>query len=279
MPDTRDRVFDRITVDHMARGTVRVHWSLYYDFAAPGPHSFQLQVGRTGLATADDWANVGAPVVDGTTATDATPRLAGTSMTTHYRVVLTDGDGEVYRSRPAGVYGLLGLRDWLLASELVRKHKLLQRRFAGVPGWLLKRRLVGTPAAQPTRRSTKVDPMTGGLIRSQGAGMVATGGTEFGYFAPTRLDVDMPGGGSAAEVDPARGTYDEAVDFPGCGFLVLPYVDAGDLFVADGSDRRFAVGAVQVNVSLRGVPLYGTATLSLLPFSDVAYKITVPEAP
>lgn len=281
MPNTRTRVFDRITVDHMIRGVTRVSWRLYYSFSAPAPYSFQLQVGRTGLPAADDWEDVGPPATDSVYAVDDTVRLSGASLLTHYRVILTDADGTAYPSNPAAAYGILPLRDWLLAAEIVRKDRLLHRSFIGIPGWLLKRKRVGQVPVAAKYADTLVDPLTGMIVRTQGAGTEVTAGTGIvgGYFAPFRLDVDMPGGGSAAEAGGEQGTYDAAIDFPGCRFLMLPYVDREDLFVADGSDRRYEIGAVAVSKSHRGVPLFGEATFSLLPASDTAYTIEVPETP
>ena len=63
MPATRDRVFDRIVVDHLVRGETRVSWGVLPSFFGAEPYSFQLQWGRTGDPLADDWEDVGAPAL------------------------------------------------------------------------------------------------------------------------------------------------------------------------------------------------------------------------
>jgi len=280
MPTSHDAVFDRIIVDHMIRGVTRVSWSLNYLFQAPQPYTFQLQFSYAGYPAADDWVNVGASAVNTAFAIDDDPRLAGNLLESHYRVILTDANGVTYASNPVACYGKLGLRDWLLAAEQVRRANL-RDKFASIAGWLLKRRRRGETPVSPTQRNSQVDPITGEALRSNAAGSLATFGTEYtgGYFAPYEFSVDMPGGASNEVADNDRGTVDDAVRFyAGCQFVLFPYVTARDIFVEDGSDRRFRFGEITEVLSHRGVPLIGRATLELLPYSDIAYQLTVPES-
>lgn len=280
MPISHDAVFDRIIVDHMIRGVTRVSWALNYLFQGPPPYTFQLQFSFAGHAAADDWVNVGTTAVNTAFAVDDTPRLAGNLLESHYRVILTDGDGVAHTSQPVSCYGKLGVRDWLLAAEQVRRANL-RDKFASIAGWLLKRRRRGDHPVSTTRRNMQVDPITHAALRSNAEGALETFGTEYigGYFAPYAFSVDIPGGASNEVADNDRGAVDDAVRFyTGCQFLLFPYISARDIFVEDGSDRRFRFGEISEVLSHRGVPLIGRATLELLPFSDIAYQIEVPEA-
>lgn len=282
MPTTRDRVFDRLIVDHLVRGTTRVSWGVFYQFLDEGSWHFQLQVGQTGDPQADDWANVGLPVVDGFYAVDDALRDRGTTRQVHYRVILST-DAGTYPSPPAAAFGILDRHDWCLAREIVRK-ELLRSRLATVPGWLLKRRRQGPtlPKQQAEDpRTMVVDPLTGDIIRRNGPAAQATKGTEFlgGYYAPVpfSFDVTNPAFFDAVDPDMAGNSNPDAVQNSGRAIL-FPTPAYRDVFVASGSDLRYELGRTTVNAAWRGVPLVGDVALALVPFSDVVYTIPVPGA-
>lgn len=279
MPDTRDGVFNRLQVDHLVRGSTRVSWSLFSQMADPGPYTFTLEYGPTGDPLADDWVAVGLPVVNGFFAIDDVRRDYGTVRTAHYRVRLVTALG-TYVSRPAAVYGLLALHDWLLAREIVRK-ELLRHRLATVAGFLYKRRRGGAPqpavqAADP--HLAELDPLTGDLIRRDGPGAVSTVGTEFlaGYYAPVPFALDVANPTYFDGLDDNLGNHNpDAVAGAGRA-LLLPSLECRDVFAAAGSDLRYTIGKVAVKAAQRGVPLVGDVELSQLPFSDIIYTIAKP---
>lgn len=280
MPDTRDRVFDRVTVDFLVKGTTRVSWGVYYQFLDGEPWDFQLQVGETGNPQADDWIDVGLPVRDAFYAVDATSRTYGTTQQTHYRVVMTTPAG-VYTSNPAPAYGLLGIRDWLIAREIVRKERL-RNDLACVEGWLLKRKRSGptiTAKAADDPRTMIQDPLTGDMIRRAGPAAVPTVGTPYegGYYTPVHaaFDVTNPTLFDGIDPDMAGNANPDAVRNSGRTVL-LPSLAYRDVFVAAHSDLRYEIGRIAVSASQRGVPLIGDAELRLIPFADIIYTVPVP---
>jgi hypothetical protein len=280
MPDTRSRVFDRILVDHLVRGSTRVSWGgVYYQFADPQPWSFTLQVGSTGNPLADDWAACAAPTTN-FFAIDPQQRDLGTVRTLHYRVQLTTPNG-VYYSNPAAVFGLLNLHDWLIAREVVRK-ELLRHHLATVPGWLLKRRRSGPTlpaAAAADPRTAVVDPLTGDIMRREGRAALVTEGTEYvgGYYDALPFSLDTDNLAEFDTVDPQEhgNVNDDALQVSARA-LLLPQIVYRDVFVAAHSDLRYELGRVKVTVHQRGVPLVGTVACRRLSFSDVIYTVPVP---
>jgi hypothetical protein len=125
MTQARIFPFRRVSVDHMVRGVTRVWWQLEKLFNDPGPYTFQLQFGRTGLRDAGDWKNVGQATVNNYYAEDPAFREAGYDLLAHYRVVLTTPQG-TYVSQPANCFGELTEKDWVLAREIIRKEQLRQ---------------------------------------------------------------------------------------------------------------------------------------------------------
>ena len=98
-----EQVFDHILITPLIRGGTRVAWQMHSQFRDPGPYQFQLQFGRTGSATADDWDNVGTAVYDTYYADDPTQRIYGMQNRAFYRVVVTTGLAEYY-SRPTNIF-------------------------------------------------------------------------------------------------------------------------------------------------------------------------------
>jgi hypothetical protein len=275
MIDSRDLVFDRVEVDFLAKGGTRVTWSLFYQFAEPGPHSFRLQAGSTGAAGADDWADVGAPVVDGFQAVDPSPRSSGRDATTHYRVRLTTPAG-AHTSRPAHVFGVLSRGDWLLAREVVRLERLRLREYAGASGWLYKRRRAGSIPPQSDQLAAVTDPLTGEVTNSR---RPQTVGTEFlgGFFAPVPVELDLERSGLyAARADDLRGTVDDDGLVVKARAVAIPALAHNDVFVAAGSDRRYYVHRVRTAAELRSTPLVLDVELRVAPFSDVIYALARP---
>ena len=139
-----DSPFDRVVVSYLIRGGAVVQWELLPTFTEPMPYRFQLQVGRTPNPNADDWEDVGLPVENSFLAVNGEQRVWGKTNWTHYRVRLETSLG-VHYSLPVNGLGTLDRRSWRLARETVRQELVRFRVTAGQPGYLLKRRVTGTP--------------------------------------------------------------------------------------------------------------------------------------
>ncbi len=282
MPTTRDMTFDRLTVDHLVRGSTRVSWGVYYQVLDEQPWTFTLQVGETADPDADDWADVGTPVVNAFYAVDDARRDYGTVRTVHYRVKMATPAG-TYHSKPAAAFGLLGLHDWLLAREIVRKEHLRDRLIT-VEGWLLKRRRHGpTIAAEAANdpRTMVVDPLTGDILRRKGAAAEPTKGTEYlgGYYEAMPYALDVANIAALDGVNPsATGNVNDGSILPVGRGLLLPYVSYRDVFVSKQSDMRYEITKVETRGHWKGVPLIGSLSLRLVDFDDIIYTVPVPEA-
>ncbi len=269
MPNTRDSVFSRVIVDHLVAGGTGVSWELVPSFTDATPHTFQLQVGQTGVGVADDWEDVGSPVVDTFLATDSTKRIHGKRLTSHYRIKLTTGAGTYY-SVPASTYGLLDKRDWLIARTIIRKELLRHEKRTSPNGYLLKRKWRGTAIVD----HNVVDPLTGDIVKT----VDTTGkGTEFegGYFAAVPMFLDIsPETHYIHSDDQARATVDD-VRIRGRA-TAFPQLNHKDVWVDAGSDKRYFIHSVQHAAEIRGVPVVVQVELRPASFKDPVYEITVP---
>lgn len=275
MPTTRDLVFDRVTVDYLARGGARIAWRLFRQFTDPGPHDFAVEVGSTGNPLAEDWVAIGPPVRDVGEMIDVIQRgFARYSRITHYRVHLVTPKDE-YRSIPAPVEGVLDKHDWLIAREIIRGRTLVLRKSTGIDGWLFKRKWVGDVGEAADPRTAVIDPVDGSVIRSTAAETV---GTAFvgGFFAPIPFRVEATTTSHYEDKDDNRGSIDDVgIKIEGqC--VVFPEIRSGDVFVAAGSDRRYNVHPTRNTAERRGVPLLSAVELRLAPASDAIYGLEVP---
>jgi hypothetical protein len=276
MPDCTPRcqedcswVFDRVFVwPQIAAGETRVEWSLHPKFTETGPYVFQLQVGRTGLDEADDWTNVGAPVTDTYYALDDTQRVYGKFQWTHYRIKLTVGSTDYY-SVPVAPLGNLTFQDWNKARELIRMEKLRLKQAAGQEGYLLKRKLFGTPCSC-------IDRMTGETRKPHHEECYGTG-IVGGYFDPYPcFYVDQSTRAHRSHLDggTGRGTIDDLPIVSG-RMLNMPQIFSYDVWVDRDTDQRWMMHKIDSVVEVRGVPLVLSVEMRLLPFSHPVYKIPI----
>lgn len=259
-------IFDRVRVWHVVSGGTRVEWTLHPNFTDPAPHTFQLQVGRTGLASADDWTDVGLAVTNVFYAVDDSQRLFGQSTWTHYRVQLTTSLG-VYHSKPEPIYGSLLRADWLKWKNLVRQWDFqLKHGPGGQEGYLLKRRLYG-------ERCSCLDTRTLEVTKPQHEECYGTGFVG-GYFDAepcswAELDVRM----TREKLDGQRGTTNDLV--VAGKLLAVPQLMEKDVWVDKDTDIRYFVGGIQHLAEVRGVPVAVGTQLKPAPLSHVIYKFPI----
>jgi len=259
-------IFGQIRVWPVITGGTRVEWTMHPSFTDSEPYVYQLQTGRTGSNTADDWTNVGLSVVNSCYAIDPTQRVYGKSQWTHYRIVLTTADG-TYVSDPQPATGALDKESQLLAREIERKELLRLKKQAGQNGFLLKRRLFGTACSCR-------DPMTEEATNSDCQYCYGTGFTG-GYFAPVEYWAELtPHGHDSKQSPEGRGTVDDAPRVHLRG-LNSPQVFSYDVWIAAHNDFRWLIRRIGHVVEVRGVPIVIQAEARLLPFSHPVYKIEV----
>lgn len=257
-------IFDRVIVLPHITGGSRVEWILHPMFRDPAPHTFQLQVGRTANPDADDWEDVGDPVVDDFFAIDPSQRVWAATQWTHYRVVLTTGLG-TYTSKPQAALGALSRRDWAKWKNHVRMWRLKLKKGPGSSeGYILKRRLYGTPC-------DCLDPQTGEIRKPNHITCYGTGWVG-GYFpAIPCVFADMDLKLTRDQVDDA-GTGNVNKISVGARLLAVPQLGDKDVFVEKNTDIRYAIRGIQYVAAQNGVPVAVSAKLIPYAFDRVIYQ-------
>ena len=264
--------FRRVSVDHMILGTTRVWWQLEPDFHDEGPYIFQLQNNDNGLPNAQNWKNVGAPVVDAVYATDIKQRDAGDLIISHYRIVLTTANGQ-YTSAPASCFGELAESDWLRSREIIRKETLRHQKVS-VSGYLIKILRYGKPCGRCRDLLTQE--------QTDGNCPVCYGTNYEGGYHPA---LEMQCWDLSPQIiqedsdDQLKGTTREnayvtarVIGFPGLNYK--------DVWVNGSTDERWRIEQIRVSASLRGVPLIYDVRMGLLPFTNPVYSLPLEnEAP
>ena len=257
--------FERVIVDYLVVGTARVSWTMNRHFIDRRPHVMQLQGSNSqGALTADDWVDIGPAQENAGYLTDTGRRVYGKTATMSYRVKMTTSMGTYY-SDVAGTLGKFTRRDWLLASEIMRKELLRHQVFGSVPGWLLKAKRYG-------EECTCLDPFTKEVTDSTHAPCHGTGFLT-GYYAPMAF--------SYCELRPISAREHRDMSGPGTAkgvvtsgrFIGVPDLIQGDAFICDGSDERYYIHTVTETAAWKGVPLVLDVEMRLAPFTDAIYEI------
>lgn len=269
-PDDCDRVvFDRVHVSYLIRGGTTVMWDLVRDFAGPQPWTFQLQVGRTGDHDSGEWVDVGLPQENAFYAVDGEQRVYGKTQWSHYRVVLTDGQQNVYYSEPTNLMGILSTRDWRLAREILRKEKL-RNRLATIEGYLLKRRFSGAKC------TTCVDLQTD-EVRDPNCHECYGTGYQCGYYYPMPcIWADLSPRTSHKDINiAAQGTVKNVI-VKG-RMSMVPLLETYDVWVNAKTDDRYIIHSIEDVAEWRGVPLLASVEMRPAHFGDVIYDLPIPD--
>jgi len=268
-PPQCENIFDRVHVCYLIKGGTRVMWDLLPEFCDPHPYTFQLQVGMSGNPWADDWQNVGLPVVNSFYAIDGEQRVWGKTNWTHYRVKLMTARGTYY-SEPTNGMGVLSRRDWRLAKEIVRQ-ETLRHRYASCDGFLLKKREGGVPCYQCT------DLQTDEILDPDCEVCFGTG-YQGGYYYPMDgVWCDIAPKTKRKELD-NQGQRGVILDIVVSGrMLMLPLIQEYDVWVGAKTDDRYYIHRIQDVAEIRCVPLVANVELRPAPFTDVIYTIPIPQ--
>jgi hypothetical protein len=268
-PTSCENIFDMVHVSYLMRGGTRVMWQLLNTFNDPQPWLFQLQTGQTGNPLADDWQDVGIAVENTCYAIDPQQRDFNKTLNTHYRVKLITPN-QTYFSDPTAQTGILNVRDWRLAREIVRKEKL-RANFTSQDGYLLKRRLTGANCT----RCLDLQTME---VKDPYCPQCWGTGKQCGYYYPMAcIWVDMAPSASKLNMDDqaVRGTIQDVRIK--ARMLMLPLIGEQDIWVSRKTDTRYYIESIQDIAEIRAVPLIAQVDLRPAPFTDVAYRIPIPQ--
>lgn len=262
--------FDRVVVSYLIRFGTTILWSLVPEFTDPGPHSYQLQVGTTANHDADDWQDVGLPVVDQFFAVDGEQRVFGNTNWAYYRLVLTTPLGTYY-SEPTNLLGTLAWRDWRIAREIVRKERL-DLRLSAQRGYLLKRRISGEKCPACLDQQTEEVTLPGCTVcygTGYKCGYYYPMGCVWAKLSPRTRRIELDGGA-------ARGTVNDVV-VTAERMLLHELMNEDDVWVNRVTDDRYYIHRIQHVAEWRGVPLVGSVEMRPVPYTSVLYDIQVPD--
>lgn len=260
--------FNRVVVSYLIAGGSTVFWELSPNFTDPRPYTFQLQVGQSDNPEADDWQDVGAPVIDTFIAVDGEQRIYGKIRWLFYRVKLTTTKG-VYYSDPTGLLGVLDFRAWRLARDQLRQEIVYMRNGDGNLGYLLKRRVAG----QPCRHC--LDPGTL-EVRNPYCPVCYGTGFECGYFFPIGcVWAQLSPRTSHTDIDATRGTINDVVISGRMANIWM--LSEEDIWIDKAADERYYVHKVQNLTEYRGVPIAADVELRPAPYSDPVYTLDIPQ--
>ncbi len=267
-PSQCSNPFDRLVVSYLVAGGTRIFWELLPTFTDARPYVFQLQVGHTNNPDADDWIDVGGPVLDTFYAVDGEQRTFGKIRWQFYRVKLTTGRGEYY-SEPTGLMGVLNQRDWRRARMAMRQEIAYMRNGDGPPCYLLKRRVAGAKCSRCT------DTLTDEVRQPFCVNCFGTG-FECGYFFPIGcVWADIDPRTVRLKIDSTRGTVgDVGVKARMINTWAL---SEDDIVIHKTTDDRYYVHTVQNLYEFSNVPIAADVELRLAPASDPIYTLDIPD--
>lgn len=260
-------VFGDLTVMPLMRGGTRVTWTLHPQFRDAGPYTFQLQFGRTGNPLADDWVDVGPAVSDTYYADDPEQRLYGMQFRGYYRILLTTTYAE-YVSRPANIVSSFDFADIQRVRGLLSQEYRRLSFKAGNKGYLLKRRVFGTPCPICVDRMTS-ETRVPDCITCYGTGIVG------GYFEPYPCFYAEFTLKSTREHVSDMGTLNDG-PVSACRLLNQPPVNSYDVWVDKDADTRWFVHSIKSEVEVRSVPIIlFPVELRMAPFSHIIYQLPI----
>lgn len=269
-PVSCEPVFDMVHVSYLIRGGTRVMWALKNTFNDPLPWLFQLQVSRVANQNADDWENVGLPVENTCYAIDPDQQNFAQGVNdTFYRIRLSTTNATYY-SDPVGKQGILSVRDWRLAREVIRQERV-RNRLAASDGYLLKRRVTGQdcPRCLDLQTNEVTDPY---CPQCYGTGKAC------GYYYPMACvwaDTQPISRGLNLDDQNVRGPVRDITQ--SARMLMLPLIDEWDVWINRKTDDRYFIHQIDNIAEWRGVPLIASVKMRPLAYTHVVYTIAIPQ--
>lgn len=265
-----DWVFAAVRVTPTIAFGTRIEWVLHPNFRDPGPYTFQLQAGRTGLAGADDWESVGLSAVDTFFLLDDQQRVYGKTNWTHYRICLST-PLDTYFSPPVAADGDLDSKDRREWRTIIKTWQRLFKLKTGQDGYLLKRKLFGEPCPEAC-----VDFQTQEITDPECDTCYGTGFIQ-GYFDPVPCVYASLGtrvSHNERDAGQSRGTINDMLRVRAT-MLGVPQVFENDVWVDKKTDRRWYIHQIQNRIEIRGVAAVIDCELRLAPFTDPIYKFEI----
>lgn len=248
-------------------GSTLVTWDLHPNFKDQRPHTYQLQRCRTANPD-DEWENIGSPESDAIAIVDPDSVRSGFLLDCFYRIVLTTPRG-TYVSNPEGCFGQLHREEWRLAEEILSKERLYFKRTA-VPGVLL----------QLKRQGERCPYCTGeyddGITNAHCEHCFGTGYLG-GYHKPFQFQAWQVSPSQLQEIHYSENvaSINMSLDRYQARATGIPEVYSGDIWVDLSTAQRFSISGSKVIAQIRRVPLVRVIDMTLIPASEMVYKIPI----
>lgn len=268
--DCGDPIFEKLWIMPRIAGGTIIQWKLSLAASLREGKSFQLQYGRTGIMTADDWQNVGNPVSETNILIDLSKRLYGQTDWSHYRIKMTALGGEVFYSPPiSSMAAAPTFQDQQMIRGIMRRESERQRTGELMDGFLLKKKHYGETCEHC------VDPATGAHTDSSCPFCKGTGFVE-GYFPPVPCFFVELGTFVRDYRKSAEGGSVQDGPVSQARFVNIPQVTPDDVWVDKRTDNRWLLKSIQALVRVGSLELISVSLdCRLLPFTDVVYDIPV----
>ncbi len=259
--------FQRLVVYNSIMGTTYIHWHLHPTMVDIGPYTYQLQVARTPNPKDEEWTDIGDPQVDAPFFTDDATPSYGYYLDKYYRIILTTGEGR-YISDAAGCFGQLRPMEHKLAKD-IRRRERLRAKYTAVPVTVLQKKRYGEKCPYCTGAQSDASSNSN-CEYCYGTGYLG------GYQTPYNMQV--------MDISPSRlkeihysnsvATFNTAEDRYQARAAGIPELYEGDIIIDRSTDQRFRVVTSPVIAQIHRVPLIRQVDMYLLPYSDVAYRIS-----
>lgn len=235
-------------------------WELNEAFSAPPPYVFVVQMAPT---PSGPWKSISGDLVDTYIWADER-KPVGKTAARNYRVVMVDGYGKSYASEPVMPFGDLGLHEFLIAREILRKEELNARRMAGTRGQ------VWISAEYGTKCPACLDPITGNVRNSHCPKCHGTGFYP-SHYGPFEMWLSFSQKQHGMSHDEVGGTKD---DKP---FQVraigTPRLKKNDVLRDVASGKMYYVQTVANAAELRRIPIVQQLMVSEAATTDQCYDL------
>ena len=236
-------------------------WELNDRFSAPPPYEYRVQMAPT---PDGPWSNISGPIVDMLYWADVR-KPVGKTTSRNYRVTLKDANGRTYASEPKLPCSDLGLREFLLAREILRKEELNARKFAGVLGQVWIEGEYGPLCPKCT------DPITH-VVRDSHCPVCHGTGRLKSHWGPFELWLQFSQKqGHGASHDEAGGTKD---DKPFSVRAVgTPRLKKNDVLRDPKTGKMYYIQSVTNAAEIRRIPIVQQLTVSEAATTDQCYDL------
>lgn len=226
------KTFKRLAVSlHLTMKLERkilVAWALDSTFNIPGPYVFTLY---RGYSATDDMLAV-STVTDQNWLYDNYPVVPHTDTCIFYQVTVQASDGVIYESQVVPLDNALSAYDWLLAKDIIRKESMLLTKRTGVKGYLLKRRLFGSPCSACLDLDT-LQVLNSLCTVCYGTGVVG------GYYPATEYWVTYNQAQKTKKLTTEEGATVENIEL--FRALAYPMPSPNDVWVNSHTDQRYII--------------------------------------